>query len=430
MSQRALRVFVIVTVLAVPSLMLLASAGGTELFVLASLVGIGAMVRAYGGVRRAFSTDERAAVFGCILFTVTVLFSVAEQGFAYPAVRELDVLLRPLLAIPVLFLLIRTRPPEGVLWFAMAIGAILAGTYAIYDVLIVGAHNMAQAVTGGSHILFGRTTLGMGFIAAIGLPYFRRLGNGYVLVPFTALLLGLVGSFLSGSRGAWIALPVLIPLLLWQHWRPGYRGFAVGGVVALVVLSIGAFAIPDTGVQDRFDTAIEQVRLYMEDPVQHGGTSVGLRFEMWRGALHAIVRHPLSGIGMGERFNEFLTQGANAGMYHPSTRLVSMPHNAYLQVLVARGLIGFVGLLALWLAVGYVFWTAARHEAGSTLRTLGIAGLSLLGLYMASGLTHSVMDYGRPLTFFSLYSILIVYLIAQARCELETTKQPVRQGAD
>lgn len=413
MHERALRASVIAIVVAVPPLMLLVPIGATELFVLAALAGIVAMMRAHGDVHRAFGADERIAALGCIVFTATVLFSVAEQGFAYPAVRELDVLLRPLLAIGVLFLLTRTRPPEGVLWFAMAIGAVLGGIYAIYEVLIIEAQSRAQAAA--HPIVYGRTTLGMGFIAAIGLPYFRQLGRGYALIPCAALLLGLVGSFLSGSRGAWIALPVLLPLLLWQHWRPGYHHFAVIGAIALLALSVVLFAIPETGVQKRYQTAVEQVQRYLEDPAEHGGTSVGMRFEMWRGVLHAFVQHPVSGVGMGERFNAFLTRGVEAGTYHPAMKRVSMPHNAYLQVLVARGLIGFAGLLALWLALGYVFWNATRHESGSTLRTLGVAGLCLLALYLVGGLTHSVMDYGPPLMFFCMYSMVLVHLIGRAR---------------
>jgi hypothetical protein len=73
----------------------------------------------------------------------------------------------------------------------------------------------------------------------------------------------------------------------------------------------------------------------------------------------------------------------------------------------------------IWSALGIVFLKAAA-EQGTELRTLGAAGLMLLVAYMHFGMTDSVMGYGPPLVFFSFYSVLLVYLIAESRVKMTT----------
>lgn len=173
-------------------------------------------------------------------------------------------------------------------------------------------------------------------------------------------------------------------------------------------------ALPQTGVTDRVEIAVTEFNQYIEDPVEHGDTSVGVRLELWRAAWNMFLEQPVFGGGIGYSFNAFLREGVALGNYHPTVMRQTMPHNVFLDTLALQALVGLAGLLVIWGSLSVVFVKAVREQE-TELRMLGAAGLTLLLSYFFFGLTDSVMGYGPPLVFFSLYSALMVYLIVEAR---------------
>lgn len=395
-----------------PVLILLVSSGGSAPYHVAAVIGLVCLTIRRPRMPRALGADERLACVGYFSFTAAVLISLAETGFSRDAVRELDVLLRPLWAIPILYLFIRVGAAQALLWFGVAAGAIAVGFSALFEYLTADDFRRADGAT--SAITFGNTGLLMGVLAAVGIPFFRKFGKACLILPVLALLMGLVASLLSGSRGGWVALPALATVLLWHLRRVGYR---LSSLVAVVVLLVGIgtmLALPQTGVMDRVETGVSQFNQYMEDPFEHGDTSIGARLTLWNAAWDRFMEHPVFGGGIGYSFNAYLKEQVAEGNYHPSIVSQTMPHNVFLDTLALQGLVGIAGLSGIWGALGLVFSRAVR-ETETELRLLGTAGLTLLIAYGLFGLTDSVMGYGPPLVFFSLYSALTVYLIAEAR---------------
>lgn len=410
-----LRQATILLSLAVPSLILLVPHGGSAPMGLLALLGIGTMVAAqWTTTQRAFLTEEKQLVAALLLFCCIVLLSLFIAGASRDAVRELDTLFRPLLAVPFLYLLIRTRPPEGLLWFGVTIGSILAGINAIIEVATAEHYVRASGTT--NPILYGNLALTMGLIATAGISYFSRFGKPWTLIPLIAFALSLVASFLSGSRGGWIALPILgsaAVYLMWKigplhHYRRGILILAVGaGILAL------AFVM-DTGVSDRLDDGMQEFRQYLQDPAVYGNTSVGLRLEMWQAAWDMFKDRPILGSGIGDSYQEFLQAEAEKGNYHTATTQFDQPHNEYMMTLATRGLIGLISLLALWL-VPARFFLQAMSSSSDTSQRLGIAGLLLVATFMVFGLTESIMHRGPPMTFFIFHVAFITYLLCQEK---------------
>lgn len=410
-----LNVTVSIILIVFPTLILLVSSGGSAPYHIAAIIGLVCLAMRRPTLPRGPGADEGLAFLGYAAFTAAVLISLVETGFSRDAVRELDVLLRPLWAIPIVYLMIRVRTAESLLWFGVALGAIVVGLSALYEYFI--ADHFGRAEGGTSAITFGNTALLMGTISAVGIPYFRKFGNLYLIIPVLALMLGLIASLLSGSRGGWLALPALIVLLLWHLRRVGYSKVSL---ITAVVMALGigsALALPQTGVTDRIEAAVMQFNQYVDDPVEHGNTSVGIRLELWRAAWNMFLEQPVFGGGIGKSFNAFLQDEVALGNYHPVVVVQTMPHNVFLDTLALQGLVGLAGLVGIWGALGIVFVKAVR-ERETEIRMLGTAGLALLVSYGLFGLTDSVMGYGPPLVFFSLYSALIVYLIVEARQKL------------
>lgn len=416
-SSRVLGAAVVIIFLAFPVLILLVSSGGSAPFHVAALMGLVCLSIRRPRLPRKPGADERLACLGYAAFTVAVLISLVETGFARGAVRELDVLLRPLWAIPILYLLIRVRTAPALLWFGVSAGAVAVGSSALYEYFTVDNFFRADGSTSAIH--FGNTGLLMGFISAVGIPFFRQMGKPWLVIPVLALVFGLLASLLSGSRGGWVALPALAVLLLWHLRRVGYRRVP-WIAAAILVVGVGVFlTLPQVGVTDRVEIAVTEYNQYTEKPIEHGDTSVGVRLALWSAAWDMFLENPIFGGGIGYSFNGYLQEQVDMGYYHPSLAHQTMPHNVLLDTLALQGLVGLAGLLMIWSALGIVFLKAAA-EQGTELRTLGAAGLMLLVAYMHFGMTDSVMGYGPPLVFFSFYSVLLVYLIAESRVKMTT----------
>ena len=416
-----LNIVVSVILIVFPVLIVLVSSGGSTPYHIAAVIGLVCLAIRRPRLPRVLSADERLACWGFGAFTLAVLISLVETGFSREAVRDLDVLLRPLWAIPILYLFIRVRMSVMLLWFGVALGAIVVGLDAVYEYMKADQYIRAEGAT--SAITFGNTALLMGVLAAMGTPYFRKFGRPYLILPLLALILGLSASLLSGSRGGWLALPALIVLMLWHFRRTGYKRVAI---FAAVIISVGVgsvLALPQSGVMDRVELAVSEYYGYMEDPIEHGDTSVGIRLALWRASWNMFTDQPIFGGGIGHSFNTYLREEVALGHVHPSLVEQTMPHNVYLDTLALQGVIGLAGLMGLWGALGVVFVRAAR-ESELQLRMLGGAGLAILVAYSLYGLTDSVMGYGPPLVFFCLYTALIVYLIAEERQKLARRQAP------
>lgn len=407
----------VVLSLAIPALVLLVNHGGSVPFFLLAVLGVTVLLTGKPSAPRSASPEEKLLILGLALYLATIMISAASVGFASDAVRRLDTLLRPLYALPMIFLFIRVRAPEGILWCGAAAGAIIAGGNAIFESLLTSEYSRAGGAT--NPILYGNFALTMGFIAAVGISYFRRLGLAYTLLPVTALAFGLVASLLSGSRGGWVAIPVFLFILLLTHWSSLNKRSVMAGAIATVGAVTAVLLLPELGVMHRIDRALIELTGYFADSAQGGGTSVGVRLEMWQAAWDMFRQAPLLGGGIGYSFRDFMQAGAEAGIYHPAVTRYTHSHNEFLMTLATRGLIGFAGLLALWLAPAYIFVRACQSSE-ARIRQLGMAGFLLVVGFGIFGLTEAIWHRGPGLGFFSFYAAMIVYLIAQAQKESKT----------
>ncbi|MEX2516935.1 MAG: O-antigen ligase family protein [Gammaproteobacteria bacterium] len=381
-----------------------------------ALLGLFSLFLSNATACRRFLPEERLAAAGYTIFGTTIIISLIHTGASREAVGDLDTLLRPLWAILLLILFIRVKIHESVLWYGLACGAIVAGTNAIYEFISASHYIRASGATSAN--TYGNLALIMGFLSAMGCYYFLGRGRSQLVIPAIALILGLIASILSGSRGSWLVIPILGLCLLATYWQSSYRRHAITGIAIIAVMTLVLVLVPQTGVIDRVNEAVSNFKLYLADPIAHGDTSVGQRLELWRAAWQMFLEKPILGGGIGHSFNDFLLEGIAAGQYHPATSVQTMPHNILLDTLAIRGLVGLTGLATLLGVLLYIFYQAARHK-DKDLHHLGMAGMSLIIAYFVYGFTDSPMEYGAPLVFFSFYTALITYLLAQRKYMLE-----------
>lgn len=303
-----------------------------------------------------------------------------NRGFLLP--------LWPLLAVLVVMAW-RSVPPSFTAWrLGIGLGALTAGGWALYERIVLDHARAGHLINA---IPFGDLALLLGVLSAIALVDAledhrrRRLWRWWL---GAAAVAGLVASLASGTRGGWIALPVLIWLWYGNFYRVVSRGTLILVTVLLALSLTVAVAVPHTGVAKRVDLAVEQLLGYFQ--AGEKATSVGIRLEMWRAGAHLIAERPLFGWGEGglqQRRNELVDQG----LIHPGVERYDQLHSDLIDTTARRGLIGLASLLLLYGMPLLLFARRLRPDRSSEVRALALSGIAVVAAFVDFGLTQTLL---------------------------------------
>ncbi|WP_231897155.1 O-antigen ligase family protein [Vreelandella subglaciescola] len=303
----------------------------------------------------------------------------------------------PLLAAALLVGLRLHSPSPRVLWWAVSCGALGAGSIALYERLVLG---QARASNGMNAIPFGDLALLLGALSLLAALWSqsqsRSRHRGLLACASLGALAGLLGSLLSGTRGGWIAAPLLL-LLVYRAARrlvpTGMRRGIAAGVMALLLAMI---LLPQSGVMERVNQAANSLQQYSQG--ESRGTSVGLRLEMWRAGGILFIERPLTGWGEG-RLEAARDALVEQGILHPGISRYDQLHSDMIDTAARRGLVGLTVLLLLYGVPLWLFW---RRQAGSgadpTVSVLATAGMMVPIAFIDFGLTQSMLRDVRGLS--------------------------------
>ncbi len=223
------------------------------------------------------------------------------------------------------------------------------------------------------NVLAGSLILLLPIILAELLFAWRELGRFERTVNLVGLLAMLTVILMTLSRGAWMALGVVVVLMPILRWRRGWIGLAL---ISSLFIGLSLWSSPMT----------------ILEALASSGTIGGIegRLEIWSRAMYMIEDFPFTGIGMGS-FNEAADTLYPFLTYAPGT--VAHAHNLFLQIAVDLGVPGLIGWLMVFGSVIQCSWKLYR--SGKTAKMGLAAGLgaglfcSQLGL-AAHGMTDSV----------------------------------------
>lgn len=303
--------------------------------------------------------------------------------------RSLDNPIRELLAITVIGLIVLHRPRSEMLWYGLFAGTIGAAGLAVFQRLALG---MERSTGFNLAIMFGDIAVTMGLMALASINLFAR--TRLAVLPYVAFLAGLLTSVLSASRGGWITLVVcMIPLYACAELEARRRLAYIFGMG--LVLFGATLAIPQLQVIQRFNEVVLNVNQYLLGNVN---TSVGARFEMWKGAWLMFVEHPLMGVGRAG-FNEGLNALIARGMLDPAVRIYHHAHNDILQALATQGMLGIVALGALYFAPLRFFVQRWRQQDAA--QPYALAGILLVLSYIICGMTQVMFAHHLGTAFYA-----------------------------
>ncbi|NIC04392.1 O-antigen ligase family protein [Billgrantia bachuensis] len=305
----------------------------------------------------------------------------------------------PLVAAGLLVWWRRYPPSREGLWLGLVVGGVGAGVIALYERFVLGAY---RADNGMNAIPFGNLSLLLGVLALVAMlgRLYRPIPSWPWLTPALGLsaVAGLAASFLSGTRGGWLA----VPLLAWMSYGafrpflPRHQLLQLAGAGWLLVAALVAMtAITGYGVTQRVERAIDDVRNYAIEG--DGGSSVGLRLEMWQAGGRMLLEKPLLGWGE-EGLVEARDMMVNRGLLHPGAKRHDQLHSDLVDTAARRGLLGVLVLLAFYGVPAVLFARHLRRSHDMQARILALSGLLVVIAFIGFGLTQSMLRDVRGLS--------------------------------
>jgi O-antigen ligase len=391
-----------ILILLFPAFLVALPDGGAGILILLVLVSIVGLIKNRGVVP--LHPDERYFLYAVGLFLLVYAFNIWFFGVKISAFDNPS---RFLLLLPVFFYLRKIKLNLNYLIFSLFLGTLSCIVFAIYQKYFLDiprAHGVSGVVT----FALISVTLAMMSLSVAMLSSSKWLKSLMLLSFF----FGVSASIMSGTRGAWLALPVGVFVLLLinpLNWKKQSR--IILSLISICVLG-AAYFLPF--VQMRIDTAISGFMDYFSND-DFVPTSVGWRLELWRGAAIAIFENPVLGIGEGkENFRQTMQHLADAGSVTP-TLATSMPHvhNEFISATLHRGILGLFTLLLIFFLPLVTFIKSIKTASGDK-KILMLMGVMLTTSCATTALSDAFF-HTHALSIFYVTFIYVIYTQIHSR---------------
>ncbi|MFB9353132.1 O-antigen ligase family protein, partial [Streptomyces heliomycini] len=128
-------------------------------------------------------------------------------------------------------------------------------------------------------------------------------------------------------------------------------------------------------------------------------SSLGARFEMWKGASSMFIERPITGWGT-IGYNQRMIEYAEMGLVDEYATRFSHAHNEFLDMAAKRGMAGLLAILALYLIPIRLFSQYVAHTDPS-LRSISMAGVLLGVMYFDFGLSQVFLAHNSGVMIYA-----------------------------
>ena len=403
---------VALALLVFPALVLV-TGGGTALVSFALLFAALGMGR---GARAVLLRDWPAVRW--VVLALLANFLYALLGFALRPEEHANVLERPgrmLLALSAMLVVRACRPSSAALRRGLVVGACAGLVFVSYQRFGLHLDRPGGLI---NSITFGDISLCFGLMALAWAATVER--TRLVWWPAFGALAALAGMLVTGTRGGLVAL--LFAGVIFFCYRRLVRARLVRALAALAIaLLVLTYCVPQTGMRGRIAEAVANVDQYFKGGSAY--TNVGIRLELWKGAVMLVQERPWFGLGI-EASRERMAQLVAEGRLDAVTLEPSHVHNDMLQRLVTGGVPGLLVWAATLLAPLLFFTGQLRRaaqpgrvrgrEPGREQIALGLAGVLLVACYFSFGLTEVIFWSLRSCIFYATMVFILMGLCLNA----------------
>ena len=288
-------------------------------------------------------------------------------------------------------------PPREMLWRGALAGLLAAAALALVQVL-AGASRAGGWL---NEIVFADVVLVLMVVAV-----FCRPPRSWHWSAF-GLALGVLAILLSGTRGPWPGLLVLLlVLVLGSGWRSRRsRALLLGGVVTCGIVLLAS--VPALTQQLR----LSELRSDIER-MDHGdhNSSAGARMERLSVAAQAFADAPWTGVGFGEfdRAMQRLPACRGDAAQEIERCHLGHAHNDLAEWAATMGVPGALALVLLYVVPLWLFLHLRRRARLGRLRGSAAAGAMLVVVFMLCGLTQSMFAHQTTTSVYAAFGGLLL----------------------
>ncbi|WP_459616164.1 O-antigen ligase family protein [Bordetella sp. 2513F-2] len=386
--------------------LLLTSGGGSQLFYMLAVASLAVVAMQPAQAWQRLRPYRGTVLWLCLPLAAAVLSQVLNAEWRG---SEVERGARVSLIFPLLLAALLALDAQILRW-AMA-GLAAAGVASAVVVLQLIWPDFGRPLTPQYNaVTYGNMMLFMAVVTAYGIAW--PLGSrprAERAIKIAAATFTFAGFVLTQTRTGWMAVPVFaaIGLLLMRRLRHPVRDLAVLAGVVAVVAVLGASS---PALRERVQQGFEEVH-QCQTVDRTANTSMCIRLQLWRATWDMFVSQPWSGMGSGPRFSEELRQRVSSGEV---SRYVAdnfgEPHNDMLLALASHGILGGLGLLAMYLAPAWLFLQRLRQwDAPPGARAAAAMGLALCLGFCIFGVTELMFRGMRSVGF---YVVLLAWMMA------------------
>ncbi|MCW9732194.1 O-antigen ligase family protein [Avibacterium sp. 20-15] len=344
--------------------------------------------------------DVKKYVIFSLLYYIVGLFVAILNGDAIPSSFKADHFL--LLSIPILFLLIRYRLNFKFLAIVFGVSCLIYGIQSLYNKFYLGLDrafdlDVINPIPAAAIIM--TVTL---YCIALGLHYLEEKDIKMGAFLLFSSCIGLLGNIVTGTRGSWIAFPFILFFLFFKY-RISLKKIVYSFFIFLISIIIVVSIIPQFGVSKRYQAALDNITQYVDD--SNAYSSVGVRFDLYKGAWYAIQEKPILGWGRDGMLNKRHEQ-AESGVIPNYTKDYTHSHNQFIEQTYHRGIVGlFVLLLLIYTFLKY-FINIYKSSSVEDRKIIGLLGIiNILGL-ISFNLTDALLINKEYAMFFYMCNVV------------------------
>lgn len=350
-----------------------------------------------------------------LCFMVYLPLQQAIEGYYLP--REFDGLSRLALSLPIFLLLVNlpVRYLKALGW-GCALGAIGAGLWAVDSNLHMTINDLNRLGNDYTNpIPYGNTALLLGFLSVMTMRWddypnvlVKRVG---IAIKLLGLAGGVYASYLSGTRGGWLAIPLFLVLCSLNFgWIRRRRHWLAALLVAVVAMS--ALLASPLGRERVMATRSDLVMLSEGSGAY---SSIGARLQLWRASIHLFEAHPLLGVGKGH-LEASLKEMANKGEV-PGFIVNQRAHSEFFSTISELGAVGVVCLALLYFGP-LLYFVRYRKSPQRDVSTAAYCGIAVSGSVIIFGLSIDVFTVVMSTALIALFWAVLLAVITH------DTRQP------
>ena len=385
-----------------PILLTSVQSGGSIIYTLILIIVLSSIKELYFGQ----DNEDKLYWYGFLTLFLIAIFSLIYTEDINESFQRIDKFFRLMTGGLIYLYLIRKKIVlSHYLIYGSAVSALILGVFSIYEV-----YYLKFEYARGNYYSIGVSDYGVlySFLVLGYLLQFKK-NDSHQFFLIISILSGLYASYLSGGRGGWLAIPVLIFILLFLTWKYYSKKSKKIIIVGLLICSTTLVYFMPQNVTNRLELIVTEINLFSQDPSKF--SSVGNRLNLWRNSLIIFSENPFFGVGLGDFDieNNLLVQKGLS----PANLKTGHAHNIFFDALATIGLIGFTTLVcALFIIPFYIAYKNRPQIYDPNKIFLYTTLIMTLGAYAIFGLTEAWLSRN---IFVNGYVIIIAVLLSSLR---------------